>query len=159
MCYQDCLQETTVSRMWQCEDSHSSTRAEIADLLGQSLPVRFSTGKKKVMVLGLKLSLTHCGKQGWVETTVPQQSMKNVQHTKSVDRCVLVPVAGEIWDSQGSHWVSAMCWLVFPAPWGEAARQSCLMLGLSPKDKEQPAMGSPSITDSPLPSPFLHGRT
>lgn len=58
--------------MWQCEDSHNSTRAEIADLLGQSLPVRVSTGekKKKVMVLGLKLSLTHRGKQGWVETSV-----------------------------------------------------------------------------------------
>lgn len=46
MCYQDCLQETTVSRMWQCEDSHSSTHAQIADLLGQSLPVRVSRGKK-----------------------------------------------------------------------------------------------------------------
>lgn len=33
--------------MWQCEDSHNSTRAEIADLLGQSLPVRVSTGGKK----------------------------------------------------------------------------------------------------------------
>lgn len=57
-----------------------------------------------------------------------------------------------------------MSWLVAPAPWGEAARQSCLVLvslGCSclPQDREQPAMGSPRITDSPLPTPLFHGRT
>lgn len=41
-----------------------------------------------------------------------------------------------------------------PGTWLVSPGCSCL-----PQDREQPAMGSPRIIDSPLPTPFLHGRT
>lgn len=60
--------------MWQCEDSHGSTRAEIAALLGQSFPVRVSTGKKqtpKLMIL--ELSHTVASRDGLKAVCISNQ--------------------------------------------------------------------------------------
>lgn len=76
--------------MWQCEDSHGSTRAEIAALLGQSLPVTVLTGKKSDD-LGVKLSL---------HTMASREGLKPVCNQKQLahQECALVPVAGEMQD-------------------------------------------------------------
>lgn len=99
--------------MWQCEDSHSSTHTKIENLLGLSLPApiqklqislgglflsnKVSTGEKS-NGMGFQPLLIHNGKQRWVEIGVCQQSIKNNQHIKSVEKCAFVTVNGEIWD-------------------------------------------------------------
>lgn len=76
-----------------------------------------------------------------------------------------MPVAGEIWDVRaptgflpclagGSCPVGRGCKAELPDAWLVSLGCSCL-----PQDREQPAMGSPRITDSPLPTPLFHGRT